>query len=879
MKKIILFNIFLILYANFCLSFFDWEAFKTEKFILFYKNRYEKRALKLLSKIEYFSSIPEKIVDNRVSYLPLVLEDYGNYSNGFANPVYYNIHIINNESGDADWFTLAGIHEYTHILHLTKANGIPGFLTNVIGNILSPQIFSPLWIYEGITVYCESGINKFMGRLNDGGYDSYITATNLDNKFPSILKATYIPLEAPFGNTPYLFGSKFFNFLSEKYGEEKLKEFYNSYGSSLLSYFSPLFPWLGIDRTFLEVYGKSTEDLWQLWKMDEIEKNLNYEQQGDKITDFNSYVSYPIIHDDKLYFTKINFIKNGAYSVRVKQDIMVMDIEKQEINLLFSTLTNINHPLRLLNNKMYYSVDEIKPGFDNRSNYSYGIISIIIERDIKTQEEKEILSDEIKTFDFLYGKLIYAKEKKNDSGSELFEYDLETKENKLLLDSEYYIFLLKSYNEKLYCVAKKDGENKGIYKIDLKNKKLEIIIDTPYIEDEISIVDDKIFFQSNYEKIYSLYCYDIRNKKIFRLTDNGIAGSPAYDNKRKELYFIGLHSQGFDLYKLKPEFKEFNFKKEKQSKVIVPDINKEKVTKGGYVDNILTLFPKIRIPLVYMDSKKHFNAGFLINGMDAIGDFNYSLTFLYDFEKSITYQDLMFNSYIFGPLIMNLSYSNFNNKRSDMVGLGMDYILYRSYKPGISYISAGIANYFYDNFTKQRIIPGINTVISYPSFDINFTYKIIFENEKLILNENSKEGYYGRLIFSYFLPETKITFSSDGFYGLNENIDNEMEIRGYKGKITGEKGIFFTNEISRNLFKIRNGLWNPINFYFEDLSGVLFFDYAMNEKENYYTGGVELHSELKLLFFVNLDFGIFFAVNKDYEGSYGILLKSPQINF
>ncbi len=875
-KKVIL---VLILFNNLCYGFFDWEVLKTDKVTLFYKNKFEKRALKLLSSIEYLSVIPENILDNKVSSLAVVLEDYGLYTNGFANPVYINIHIINNESGDKDWLSLAWVHEYTHILHLTKADGLPGFFKNIIGNIICPQIFSPLWIYEGITVYNESKIDKYMGRLNDGGYDAYLAVSVSEDKFPTILKATYMPSEAPFGNGPYIFGSQFVKFLSEKYGEEKLKSFYDSYGKSLLSYFSPLFPWLGIDRTFLEIYGKTTEDLWMLWKTNEKEKYLNYNQPGEKITDFKTYVSYPAIYNDVLYFAKINYDKNGAYSIKTRQDIMVMDLEKDKIELLFSTTSKINHPLRFFNDKIYYSIEEIEPGFENRSNFSYGIISVITERDLKTGNEKEIIKGEIKTFDLLKGKLIYVKDKKYEDGSELYEYDMQTKENKLIAEFENNIFLINSFNQNLYCVAKKDKENKGIYKIDLENKKMDIVIDTSYIEDGISIIDDKIFFQSNYEKIYSLYCYEIKNKKVFRITDSGLAGSPAFDSKRNNLYFIGLNSDGFDVYKLKPVFNEFTFKKEKEKVKVNYYMDKEKIKKGSYLDNLLTLAPKIRIPIAYMDSQNYFKTGFLIDSMDAIGDFGYTFLFLYDFKESITYQDLKFNSYILSPLTMNFSYSNFNNKRKDVFGLGIDYTVYASYKPGVSYILTSIENYFYENFTKQRVMPGIKAVLNYPSLNIGIATSFIFENEKQILYEKTKEGYYGRVIFSYFLPETKITFLTDGFYGLNKNIDNEIQIRGYGETIKGKQGILFTNEISRNIFKIRSGLWNPVNIYFEDLSGVVFWDYALNENTNYYSGGIELHTEMKLLFFVNMDLGVYFSVNRQNEKSCGIILKSPQISF
>ncbi|MBP7791447.1 MAG: hypothetical protein KA120_00090 [Candidatus Goldbacteria bacterium] len=879
MKKLYFIFAFFML-TTFSFSFYDWCAIKNEKFTLFYRQEYEKRALQTLSALNSYSHIAEDIVGNSASSLSIVLDDYGTYVNGYTDPVFYNVHIMNYDSGDADWLSLCAIHEYTHILHLTKSEGLPRVFTTVVGHFLSPQIFSPLWVDEAITVYNESKISPFMGRLNDGGFDSYIGTCIYENKFPSILKATYMPLESPFGNGPYLFGSEFFNFLAVRYGENKFKKFYDSYGGSVLSYLSPIFPWLGMDRTFDEIFGKTTIDLWNEWQEYEKERFKNYKQPGEKITNYGGYVSYPAVKTDKLYFVKTAIDKNGAFSTRTRQDVVEMDLNTNEQEIYFSTTSNVNHPLRFDGANMYYSIDEIKPGFANKSNRTFGQYSVIYEKNMLTNDEKEILSGEIRTYFINYGKLTYAKDKVHSFGSEMFEYDVETKEDKFIMDTDYHVMLLDSDGKNVVCIAKKQGENPGLYLFDKNKKTLKLLIDTPYIENDAVICDDKIFFKSNYEKIYSIYCYDLKTDKVYRLTDNGVAGSPAYDTSTGDLYFVGLNTDGFDVYRIKkPESREYKFKEAKFEEIKYPILKENEISKGSYWDNLLTLWPRIRMPLVAYDSDGHLYGGLLLSGADAVGDFNWTGQMLYDVNDSVTYQDFLLSSNIFAPLKMNFSYSNNNDKRDDRLKFGINYPLYVSYRPGLSQISININYLTFDDFLRNRMDQGIDLGFNYPDFNFGLSASAIFEDKALNPDDEIKEGYYGRFAFSYFLHETKIMLLMNGFYGLNENVDNSVDIRGYKDSIYSDKAISGIFEISRNLLKIRRGLWNPINVYVEDLSGLVFFDNCVTEHAYSYSYGLELHLETKFAFYATADVGFRISMNRDNEFNYAFLIKMPYLLF
>ena len=121
----------------------------------------------------------------------------------------------------------------------------------------------------------------FQGRLNDGYADAYLEVCAREKRFPGLLDITHVPARFPYYEGPYLVGGKFTEFLSEKYGEEKLAEFHAAYGSYLLSYVSPLFPYVGLDRAARKVYGHPFERLWRQFEYAEITKEFAPADEGD----------------------------------------------------------------------------------------------------------------------------------------------------------------------------------------------------------------------------------------------------------------------------------------------------------------------------------------------------------------------------------------------------------------------------------------------------------------------------------------------------------------------------------------------------------------------------------------------------------------------
>ncbi|HEY9900080.1 MAG TPA: hypothetical protein V6D00_12940, partial [Pantanalinema sp.] len=200
-----------------------------------------------------------------------------NASNYPHNRIMLNLHPPSPDSGFAmgrydDWIRYVILHEYTHIIHnnatpwhLVQLNAILGqlFFSNVqlqgIPRSLTayiPQLMleSPRFVTEGWAVTTES---KFTpgGRAKEGDLDMRLRMATLEGKLYGIdqVNGSY-ELEWPTGGNEYDYGTAFFQYLIEAYGEDKPPAILRALGRS---------PLLGIDFAVGQVIpGKNGTTLW-----------------------------------------------------------------------------------------------------------------------------------------------------------------------------------------------------------------------------------------------------------------------------------------------------------------------------------------------------------------------------------------------------------------------------------------------------------------------------------------------------------------------------------------------------------------------------------------------------------------------------------------
>ncbi|HEX3048926.1 MAG TPA: hypothetical protein VHY08_29535, partial [Bacillota bacterium] len=761
-----------------------------------------------------------------------------------------------------------------------KTGGMPGFIAKIFGNNLLlfplPNLVAPGWVIEGITVYNESQLSPFQGRLNDGLFDAYIGARVRDGRIPSIMDATYGQSEYQMSGV-YTYGGEFIAYLAKTYGEEKITRFFAVNGSNLGS-ITP-FPAIGIDQSARVVFGESFPQLWWDWQHYEKDRFRNFKMEGEQITRNGWEISDLKPGNGKLYYQHSYPVKTGSYHNYYFNEIRERDPKANSERVIFSTTASFSLPLQVKDGILYFGVNELRPGYANVAMQSYGYYVKLHQYNLQTRKDRVLFSDELRAYVVLEnGEILLSKDRKSGFGSELYLLAPVSGKKRLLLTTDYLVDEMVSDSKRIIVAARPDWHNLNLYQFQMETKEFVPLATTSYQQNRLSLEGDKLFFTANYNQVYSAYCYDFESGKVYRLTENGYASNPVYDNAAGFLYFIGLNSYGYDLYR-KPaaftEFKEFTAPEE-PARTFPPklDLDKDEVRKGGYWDNLKTMVPSFRFPIINVD-ESHREYGMYIEGQDAIGDFPYDATLIYDMkqEKMNATVDLMAG--FLAPLNTMITYTNIGESS---LTLNLSYPLIKRMGPGVSDLSFGSMLVYEEDYQGPAIEPYLT--FGYQTPRTNFSLHCSIPQAQL-QDGTQRNGIYADLGFNQFLSGSELTHGNElalKIQSINDpdNPDQVFpEIRGYLAPLSTKQGEIYTLEYSRPIAELRAGSWG-LNTYFEDISLKLFTDWAISrEGDSQGAWGIELHLEniTKIMSLdAPLNWGMIWGWNKEGESSFTMSL-------
>ena len=871
--KIIILTVILILAMSFVtLARPEWQTLKTEHFTVFYLDGHILDAMQVIQSLEYYRPRLEKLTGNQAFHLPIVIDDTGTQSNGFSNPLGYQIHLFQYPpgmwAGAENWWTMVGVHEYTHQLTLAKRGGVPQLYFHVFGNDLfsNPNLISPGWIIEGITVYSESQLSNYQGRLNDGLFDSYLGARVKDGRFPTILNGTFSPMEFQLGGI-YTWGGEFLNYLSKTYGEEKFAQYFAVNGSSFLWLLD--FPALGIDNSARQVFGKSFPELWRDWQVFETKRWENFRYEGERITTKGWYTSNPRIVGRKLYYQRTYPEKTTAFNGFGFADIVERDLDSGKETVLVSTTSGFTVTMEVKQNKLYYSTLDQKASYGNSINQSYGYFNVLHCKDLGSGNDRVILEKEFRAFSIsVNGQVLYSIDRNGQFGSEIYCYDPSSKTTQKIFETDYLVNEIANNGAKVVVSARKDWEDYSIYSVNLNSHEFVPLVNTRFAEGNISLQDDKLIFTANYQKVYAIYCYDFASGKLLQLTTNGCCQYGAYDRQTQQLYLVELNSFGYDLYRKPAEFNEYQLPETPKTTPPAFNLSGQSITRGNYTDNLKTLKPQGWAPWLEYDNDRNFT-GISFFGNDAIGDFpSYILSLGYDANHQRIGTQLSLTSNYFAPWNFTLSYNDIMDKE---LSFDVGYPFFSRLSPGISTLKIGTAiNYQGEQLELPEYEPYVMTDFRLPKTWGTLKISSPFSQT----NGINRTGLYGKLRINQYLAQGQLTLNALGIKDPNKSDSAFKLIRGYTQKLNAREGSISSLDYSHPLFQIHNGLWNP-NLYFEDVCGGLFVDQAVaNSGERQVSWGAELHLETKMLYsYIPLDWGLRYVQTIEGDNRVDLFLK------
>ncbi|UCF70786.1 MAG: hypothetical protein JSW49_00480 [candidate division WOR-3 bacterium] len=848
----------------FLFGWLNWKTLKSDDFTVIYRDAYYCEALHTLENLQYYKDNTEDLIGEYGRNLPVVIEDVGAISNGFANPFFGNVHLFTYPPGFAyrlqgieSWYRTLAVHEYAHILHLRRVGGVPAFLTSIFGPLFAPNIYSPGWITEGVTVLVESRNSPYEGRLNDGFFDACIGSRVQASDMPSIVEATNAPLDFPAG-TYYLYGGEFFNFLVNEYGADKLSEFFSIYGEQFWAPLSGVFPYAGLDKASRQAFGKSWPSLFDQWCRYEQGRFQDWEPASIRSTAHGWYVYSIEAGDDMLYYVRSEPVKVDAFGYRSVTYLVEFDCgagTERTIAVLRNSITN---PLRIYDGRLYYTTPQVVSGYANVYYLGYGVVANLHVRDLSTGEDRILLTDGIRAFCVLSdGRIVYSRDRPHAFGSEIRIYD--RRESTLLFETDMLVGEMDAANGRIVAVARHDCENWDVYSLDLGTASFKTIVSTPWIEGSVNLKGDTLLFTANYEGFYGVYMCDLVTGKFYRLTECGYADRGTLVGT--DLYFVGISKDGFDLYMTGFAPAEYSpIAAERSPK---PDFSRMdlEIREGGYGDVLRTIAPSFRLPFVLPTESdlSEWAYGLLFLGGDATDENIYGGFLAKDTEERDVIFNLLWQSRFLSPLEITFFYDH-----RESLDYGIAYPAYLDLEYGLSDLTLFVEGRVFDGTERCEFAPGFSVVFEYPNTTVFARLSFPYERQAWGSQIN-RSGQYLQSAARRIFAGGELRVLCNAYVDRNDPDTLSFSIRGYD-TIETQRAAILIAEYGRRLVRVRAGLWNP-NVYLEDVFWNLFADFAWtDEGTTYYSAGIELRFEVKTgLGFLQVVPKMGAAVNKSGE--------------
>jgi len=862
-----------------------WENVSTDYFKVYYRTGMEAEAIHALQVMEYYRPRLERLTGNTATQTAIKLEDMGNLVNGYANPLgnviglYMYPPTSNELAYGEDWFQVVAPHEYIHKLQMTHAGGIPALARNLFGNLLYPQLHQPMWMTEGITVYGESQLSPYTGRMNSAYYSSLISALAVEDKLPSPTKAAYYSMDTPLAHY-YVFGGSFHKYLAENYGEGRFGILYQDNSSRITAYANGIMPSLALDPAFINSYGHSLEDLWSGWQQSEKDKATRH--NATRYT-FDGWEKDDLKHyDQTLYYTRHYEDKTGPGRTFHKLSLMKLDLrqagaEPQEV---LRQATEFPASYHLLGNKLYFSRTEYRRGFANKDNDAYGSISQILLRD--DRGTKIVYTGQVRAFlPLMNGDILIAEDKPLYRGSQLLCYSPGSGHKEFLYSGDALIHKICMDGDKIWVNAREYWKNSAIYS--LEDGFLQPLINSPASFKLLDACNGLLRYNTIVNNELQAWEYDGKSHRKYQYPNYMKDPVPGTDG---QVWFLSLNALGMDLYHAPIKAENSSLPGLAKSEAPFPRINSSEkvidklpanVRRGSYADNIAHLLnPRIlHLPQLY-GRQDSLAIGAVLVGNDAVGDFpqyqiqgvydTFAKEFIGDFALSSTvlspvHQDILLSSEDDGTLMLNSSMS-----------------LYQRQNYGLVSVNAGLGAISWEAFERRMLYPFVSSGFSWPSGQAGIRNSVYWEDIEALSSTRDRLGWQGQIqIRQRMSKKSELNTMLNLAYDPDADSDDVFyPLRGYEDELQSGEGFTIRNTWYHPLFRVRSGIWSP-QVYLEDINLGLFFDAAaIDDVENslQYSSGLELIGEFSFLFMGQMNIGLRYGINKDQEQFLGLILGS-----
>lgn len=523
-----------------------WYTLTTEHFNINYYEGEEEVAYRMATIAEkVYAELVPKWKWKPWGRTEIVITDTTGISNALTTPIPYNyiLFFVTPPQGDStlnyyeNWLEDIFRHEFVHVLHLDMYGGPNIPLRWVFGRLVTPNALTPGWVREGISTQQESLTGK--GRVHNSFSAMMLRVDIYNNQFLSLDQMAGNQFTWPGSNAAYIYGGKFWAYLADTYGQDKVVEFSKRYSDSI---------WLfSLNNKARKTFdNKNFFMLHREWKAGLTEKFEKLRQELvsegltplEEIKQIKGVISNPTLSRDGKYllYTQVNYFDPPELRIRRTDGTEDKRIKKKVIGNQFS-----------------FSPDGKKVIYSRIARYrGYYLYYDIYELDLKTKKSKRVTYGK-RAFHPDYSpdgkKIVYASNKLTTT--QLFLWDIEEKKASPLTKPQKAVQFSNprfSPDGKLIAVSQWKKGQRDIYLYDLEGNVVTQVTNDTAIDNNPSFSPDgkNLFYSSDLTGITNIYRYELNPGVTERIT-NVLTGlfSPQYANGK--IYLKHYFGRGYDL--------------------------------------------------------------------------------------------------------------------------------------------------------------------------------------------------------------------------------------------------------------------------------------------------------------------------------------------
>ena len=642
----------------------NWHTLQTPHFLIHYPDNHSELAKLIAGRAEdVHTQLTPWFTWQPAEKTHIVLNTSASRANGSAFSIPYNrieLHTVipgaeNSLSDFADWWSLIITHEYAHILHLDKKAGLPLFLYNALGRIPAfyPNLYQPRWIIEGLATYIETDKRRQIGRGQSSAFKMAINE-ELAGRFKPLRQVNLHGNSWPY-NTPYLYGSYFFEFLEQEYSATHIKRFIAEYSDNVIPFslnstshkvFHKSFYALWIDyehylRTHLSAKGPINTPSQALTKNGFLTGPLKGNKEGALFYIEDNGKRQPTLRQINRTgaATEITTLQhNASFDIHASGKILISQPEVcEEYNIYYDLfiLDNGNNQPRQITHCGQYHYASWHPSGDTIAA-------------IKVMP--------------LYSRIDLLK-----SDGSLIKTLWSSDENTRLSTLDW-----NGHGDRIVTTQHKEHEGWNIYELDVNTAALRNLTDGSAIKSSPRYTHSgSIIYSADYDGISNIYELDPQTKHIKSLTQDTKGKTHPHlieNNGSGQLAYLQYGTSGFDIY----------LQKEIEKRPYSPEANAAKKPDKPSVSTLTymtassyspwpSLLTPSWIPNFFVSSEQTYT-GAILMGADALQLQRYAVSVAYeaDYQQLYTSINYQFNDRLF----LNYKYDNlyfFSEESLDLV--------------------------------------------------------------------------------------------------------------------------------------------------------------------------------------------------------------------